>query len=142
MKAKRSFVPRDFKLLIKRSRAGRGMFAGENIPCGACIIEYTGRPATRKQIAENTGKYLFWTSSKTMIDGHTPENKARFINHSCAPNCEIDIKNRRIFIFAKHLIKAGEELTYDYDTEYFEAHIKPLGCRCRKCMPSSQASRL
>ncbi len=109
------------------------MFAGEQIPRGACIIEYIGRPATEKQIRDNTGKYLFWTSSKTMIDGYIPENKARFINHSCAPNCEIDIKDRRIYIFAKRAIKVGEELTYDYDTEYFEAHIKPLGCLCASC---------
>ncbi len=128
------FTPVGFKLVIKRSRTGRGMFAGENIPRGACVIEYTGRAATQKQIKENTGKYLFWTSSKTMIDGNIPSNRARFINHSCAPNCEIDIKNRRIYIFAKRAIKEGEELTYDYDTEYFEAHIKPLGCQCTKCI--------
>ena len=109
------------------------MFAGQDIPRGACIIEYTGRPATPKQIRENTGKYLFWTSAKTMIDGYIPANRARFINHSCAPNCEIDIKNRRIYIFANRAIKAGEEITYDYDTEYFEAHIKPRGCLCASC---------
>lgn len=134
METRRQFTPGTFKLLVKRSRTGRGMFAGQNIPRGACIIEYTGRSATKKQIKENTGKYLFWTSAKTMIDGYVPSNKARFINHSCAPNCEIDIKNKRIYVFAKRTIKAGEELTYDYDTEYFEAHIKPLGCLCNKCL--------
>ena len=135
-KVRRRFVPGDFALLVKRSRTGRGMFAGEMISRGACVIEYTGRSATAKQIRENTGKYLFWTSAKTMIDGYIAANRARFINHSCAPNCEIDIKNRRIYIFAKRAIKPGEELTYDYDTEYFEAHIKPLGCRCTKCSPT------
>ena len=130
---KRRFLPGLFTLLVKRSRAGRGLFAGEKIPRGACVIEYTGRPATKAQIQANTGKYLFWTGRGTMIDGNIASNKARFINHSCAPNCEIDIKNRRIYIFAKRSIKEGEELTYDYDTEYFEAHIKPLGCVCDKC---------
>lgn len=138
MKTRRRFTPGDFKLFIRRSRTGRGMFAGQDISRGACVIEYTGRPATQKQIEENTGKYLFWTSAKTMIDGYIPSNKARFINHSCAPNCEIDIKDRRIYIFAKRAIKAGEELTYDYDIEYFEAHIKPRGCLCNKCSPPSR----
>jgi SET domain-containing protein len=131
----RRFVPGTFRIRVARSRTGRGVFAVESIPRGACILEYTGRPATPKQILENTGKYLFWTSSKTMIDGNIPGNTARFINHSCAPNCEIDIKNRRIYVFAKRSIKPGEELTYDYDTEYFEAHIKPHGCMCQKCSP-------
>lgn len=129
---RRKFVPGTFVLTVRRSKTGRGVFAGEPIPRGACIIEYTGRPLSEKE-QEKDGKYFFWTSSKTMIDGNIPSNKARFINHSCAPNCEVDLKDRRIYIFAKRAIKRGEELTYDYDTEYFEAHIKPKGCRCRKC---------
>lgn len=131
---KRSFSPYNFKLLIKRSRIGRGLFAGEKIPAGCCVIEYTGRPATKEQMKANTGKYLFWTGRGTMIDGNIAGNKARFINHSCAPNCVIDIRNRRVFIFAKRSIKEGEELTYHYGTEYFEDHIKPLGCKCLKCL--------
>jgi SET domain-containing protein len=134
-KSQRVFKTGDYALRVKRSRTGLGMFAEEAIPRGACIIEYIGRPATKKQIKENTGKYLFWTSDTTMIDGYVKENKARFINHSCRPNCEIDIKNRRIYVFAKRAIKAGEELNYDYDTEYFDMHLKPKGCLCEKCHP-------
>lgn len=129
---RKRFLPQNFKLVVKKSRAGRGMFAGEAIPRGACIIEYTGRPLSEKE-QEREGKYFFWTSSKTMIDGNIPSNKARFINHSCAPNCEVELKNRRIYVFAKRNIKEGEELNYDYDTEYFEEHIKPIGCLCTKC---------
>ena len=70
-----------------------------------------------------------------MIDGNIAGNRARFINHSCVPNCEIDIRNRRVYVFAKRLILAGEELTYDYDLEYFNEHIVPLGCVCKKCLP-------
>ena len=68
------------------------MFAGETIPRGSCVIEYTGRPLTLAE-QDKDGKYFFWTSSKTMIDGNIPANKARFINHSCAPNCEVELKN-------------------------------------------------
>lgn len=119
-----------------RSNAGRGLFAYSPIAKGACIIEYIGRPATAKQIKEDTGKYLFWTTTKTMIDGNIAGNTARFINHSCNPNCEIDIRERRVYVFAKMHIKAGEELAYDYDTEYFDAHIKPIGCVCANCASS------
>ena len=116
------------------------MFAGENIPRGACVIEYFGRPLTLKE-QDGDGKYFFWTSSKTMIDGNIPANKARFINHSCAPNCEIDLKDKRIYVFALRNIKAGEELNYDYDSEYFDAHIKPKGCLCTKCVAKREKDR-
>ncbi len=134
-KTRRVFRAGPWPVRVGRSRAGRGVFAEVPIPKGACIIEYTGRPVSKKEQYENRGKYLFWTSTHSMIDGNIKGNTARYINHSCAPNCEVDIKNRRIFIFALCTIKQGEELTYDYDTEYFEQHIKPRGCRCSACSP-------
>lgn len=129
---KRRFAPQPFRLSVRRSHSGRGLFAEERIPKGACVIEYTGRPATARQMKENRGKYLFWTSDASMIDGNIPSNIARFINHSCAPNCEIDIRKRRIFVFARRAIKPGEELSYDYGEEYFEMHLAG-NCRCVKC---------
>ncbi len=136
-KLRKRFLVGDFKLDVKRSKAGRGMFAGQDIPRGSCVIEYIGRELSEEE-QDKDGKYFFWTSSKTMIDGNIPANKARFINHSCAPNCEVELKNRRIYVFTKRTIKAGEELNYDYDTEYFEAHIKPKGCLCTKCETKRQ----
>jgi SET domain-containing protein len=67
-----------------------------------------------------------------MIDGNIPANRARFINHSCAPNCEVRIRNRRIYIYALRTIQPGEELSYDYGEEYFELHLAGR-CRCAKC---------
>ncbi len=130
---RRVYTPGAYKLKVRRSKTGLGVFAEEAIPANACVIEYTGRKVSKKEQYENRGKYLFWTSSKTMIDGNIKSNTARFINHSCAPNCEVYLKDRRIYVFAKRRIRAGEELNYDYDTEYFEQHIKPKGCRCSKC---------
>lgn len=80
-----------------------------------------------------SGKYLFDVGKKITIDGNIPQNKARYINHSCRPNCEADGPPGRVFIFATRSIKPGEELTYDYGKEYFDEHIKPKGCRCDKC---------
>lgn len=132
-KLSKRFTPKKFKLRVGRSSTGKGLFAEENIRKGACVIEYTGRPVGEAEQYTHRGKYLFETSKTTMIDGNIPTNTAKYINHSCKPNCEIDIKHKRVFVFALRNIKAGEELTYDYDTEYFETYIKPKGCKCAAC---------
>ncbi len=121
------------KLRVRRSKTGKGLFAEERIPKGACVIEYTGRPVSEAEQERMSGKYLFEVSKKVTIDGNVPSNKARYINHSCAPNCEADGPTGRVFILALRNIKAGEELTYDYGEEYFDEHIKPKGCRCTAC---------
>jgi uncharacterized protein len=125
-------MPTPFRLTVLRSHSGRGLFAQERIPKGSLVIEYLGRPATAKQMKMNRGKYLFWTSDVSMIDGNVPKNIARFINHSCAPNCEVRIRNRRVYIFSLRTIQPGEELSYDYGEEYFERHLAGI-CRCSKC---------
>lgn len=132
-KVKSKFKPGKFKLRVARSKTGRGMFAQEPIPRGACIIEYIGRPVGLDEMARDDGKYLFWVSDFAMINGNIKENAARFINHSCVPNCEVDGPLGRIFVMAKRNIKAGEELTYDYGDEYFNKHLKPKGCLCATC---------
>ena len=104
-KIRRIFKQGDYALRVKRSRTGLGMFTKENIPRGSCIIEYIGRAVSPAEQEANLGKYLFWTGRNTMINGNIKENKARFINHSCIPNCEADIRNKRIYIFAKKNIK-------------------------------------
>jgi uncharacterized protein len=122
-----------FKLRIGRGLSGKGIFALESIPKGKRIIEYIGRNIPPKNQDIVTGRYLFWTGRKKMIDGNVKENTARFINHSCRPNCEARGPSGRVFVYSIRKIKAGEELTYDYGDEYFEDYIKPFGCRCEKC---------
>jgi uncharacterized protein len=131
---RRKFEPGTFKLRVARSRTGRGVYAEENIPRGSCIIEYKGKPATDAQLESNNGKYLFEISDKLTIDGNIPGNTAKYINHSCKPNCEIDIKNNRVYVFAKRNIKSGEELNYDYDEEYFEYFFSNGRCKCSTCI--------
>jgi SET domain-containing protein len=116
--------------LVKRSSAGLGLFAGNDMKKGDFVIEYYG-PILNDDEAENTGgKYLFAINDKFTINGSVRENKARYLNHSCKPNCEPEHDGRRIYIYARKKIKAGDELTYDYGKEYFDAFIKPHGCRC------------
>jgi uncharacterized protein len=135
-KVKSKFTLGDFPLRVGRSRAGLGLFAKEIIPKGVCIIEYIGKPLTKEEEEKTENQYLFDVGKKyPTIDGSPRWNTARYINHSCRPNCEIEIRLGRIYVFSKRAIKAGEELNYDYDTEFFDEYIKPRGCRCLKCMP-------
>jgi SET domain-containing protein len=129
---KGKFVPGDYKFLVKRSRAGLGLFAGEAIPKGKCLIEYFGRTVSKEEELTSKSKYLFEISKNKTIDGTQRDNTARYINHSCRPNCEVEISKGRVYVFSKRAIKEGEELNYDYGKEYFNEHIKPHGCRCAK----------
>jgi uncharacterized protein len=122
-------------LKVKRSRSGLGLYTLNPIKKGACIIEYTGRMLTPEENKTVNNQYLFRISRTKTLDGSSRSNTARYINHSCRPNCEIDIYRGRIYILAKRRIKAGEELNYDYDSEFFNEWIKPKGCVCLKCKP-------
>ena len=127
------FTPGNYRLAVKRASAGRGLFALEPIPKKVCIIEYVGETLTESELLSSRNRYLFKLTEKNTINGWNKENKARFINHSCRPNCEIEIRKGRVFVMAKRAIKPAEELTYHYGKEYFDAVIKPIGCKCLKC---------
>jgi uncharacterized protein len=130
---RRSYKPGDFDLQVKRSSAGMGLFTNSAIPKGACVIEYLGVPLTEEEEAHATSRYLFEVSARKTIDGSPRWNTARYINHSCRPNCEPEIYKGRVFIFARRAIKPGEELAYNYGPAYFKDFIEPHGCRCPKC---------
>lgn len=120
-------------LKVKKGINGLGLFTDIPIKKGEFVIEYFGEMLTADQANEKGGKYLFEISNRRTIDGTTRNNTARYINHSCRPNCETDIKKGRVFVFARRGIKEGEELTYDYGKDYWNEYIKPKGCLCEKC---------
>ena len=126
--ARKKYEPGNYDLQVKRSSAGLGLFAGEDIPKGVCVIEYVGRVISEEEERTSRSKYLFSVTKKKTIDGKPKWNKAGYINHSCRPNCEVEIHAARVFIFTRRAIKKGEELTYDYGKEYYDEHIRP--CRC------------
>jgi SET domain-containing protein len=124
-----------FKFAVKRTAHGLGLFTLEPIPRGKRIIEYTGPLVTDEYVDKRPdGKYFFGVNSKWTIDGTPRSNTARYINHSCRPNCEAIISGRRVWIWSKRAIKAGEELSYNYGKDYFDTLLKPKGCRCEKCL--------
>jgi len=126
------YTPGGFRLRVRKSKTGKGLFTEVDIPKGACIIEYVGKPISEEAAARDEGKYYFEIGRNKTIDGNIPANLARYINHSCTPNCEADGPAGKVFILALKRIKAGNELFYDYGEEYFDRHIKPNGCRCAK----------
>lgn len=125
------------KYAIKRSATGLGLFALERIPAGRRIIEYTGPILSYEEAEKKGGKYLLTVDEKRVIDGSPRSNVARYINHSCRPNSEGYVTGKRVWIWSVRTIKAGEEITMDYGEDYFNDHIKPVGCKCRKCAAQS-----
>ncbi len=133
------YTPGDFGLVVKRASAGRGLFTTTKIPKGACVIEYTGRPITEVEKYKSRSKYLFDLDNGTTIDGAVKSNLARYINHSCAPNCEATVEDGRVWVHAIKSIKPGDELNYDYGEDYFGAYIGEK-CRCTKCVAKREAA--
>ncbi len=121
-------------VVARRGLSGVGLFAQKAFKKGARIIEYVGRDVPEAEQYTSRSKYLFEINDTRTIDGNVKENIARYINHSCRPNCEPDVVRGRVFIYAKRNIAPGEELTYNYGKEYFTRIIAPKGCRCSKCV--------
>ncbi len=118
------------KVKVKRSYAGLGLFADQEIKKNTWIIEYKGKIITNEQADVIGGKYLFEINSKKTINGTTRTNTARYVNHACRPNAEPVWHNKGMWIQAIKKIEMGEEITYNYGKDYFDAIIKPHGCRC------------
>ena len=122
---------------IGRSRTGLGLFATRPIRKGTKIIRYFGPLLDSRKEKDDAieNKYLFELSNRWTIDGSVRENIARYINHGCKPNAESDVKprKRKVFIRAIKNIEPGEEISYDYGTDYFKAYLKPIGCKCGAC---------
>jgi uncharacterized protein len=122
---------------IGRSRTGLGLFATKPIKKGTKILRYFGPLLDCKKKKDDAieNKYLFELDDRWTIDGSVRKNIARYINHSCKPNAESDVKprKRKVFIRAIKDIEPGEEINYDYGTDYFKAYLKPIGCKCDAC---------
>ncbi|MCO6483683.1 MAG: SET domain-containing protein-lysine N-methyltransferase [Flavobacteriales bacterium] len=139
-------MPRPFR--VRRSRIhGNGVFATADIPAGTELIEYTGKLITRKEADElydemySGHTFLMELTDDWIIDANQGGNDARWINHSCAPNCipyqhehPTDPLKTKVIIETIRDIRAGEELTYDYGISFdvpYTARLKKIwACHC------------
>ena len=122
---------------VGRSSTGLGLFATQPIKKGTKIIRYFGPllDSKNKKHDDIENKYLFQLNDRWTIDGSVRKNVARYINHACKPNAESDVnpRKKRVIIRSIKKIEPGEEINYDYGTEYFKAYLKPIGCKCESC---------
>jgi SET domain-containing protein len=121
---------------------GMGVFARERIPAGTRLIEYTGERLTPAEAdarypdeeADRHHTYLFAIDDDVVVDAAVDGNEARFINHSCDPNCDAVIDDKRIWIETIRDVSPGEELAYDYAYVLEERHTpaakKRFPCHC------------
>ena len=127
---------------VKKSRIeGKGCFATRKIRKGQRVGEYTGPrisadEADAKYENMTAGRtYLFIVGKNTVIDATVEGGDARFINHSCEPNCNTELDGKRIFIYARRAIEPGEELHYDYRLQLDEGddpleYAQEYACHC------------
>ena len=128
---------------IRRSGVhGKGAFALRPIRKGTRLVEYVGESISPKESdlryddtnVKNHHTFLFSVDNRKVIDATYGGNESRFINHSCDPNCEAVIEDRRVYIEAVRTIRPGEELAYDYNYERTpkttKADEKLYACRC------------
>ena len=140
-----SAIPSNKPYRVGRSRTGLGLFATKPIKKGSKIIRYFGPllDSRKKKDDAVENKYLFELNGRWTIDGSVRKNIARYINHACKPNAESDVmpRKRKVVIRAIKNISPGEEINYDYGTDYFKAYLKPIGCKCAACEKKRKKKR-
>jgi SET domain-containing protein len=113
--------------------AGQGLFAAQDMRQGASIIQYIGEKISKAEshtrLAQGNA-YIFELNERYEIDGKMLRNTARYINHSCDPNCLVEKTTRAIWIIALRNIKAGEELSYNYG---YDAKKYVCTCGAKNC---------
>ena len=140
------------RIVVRRSGIhGKGVFATVSIPGGTRLIEYKGERISSAESDEMDGEsahtFLFMLDNNEVIDGGRNGNTARWINHSCDPNCEASEEGGRLFIDAMRAIEPGEEVTIDYnlylEARYTAALKREYGCGCgvQQCRGTMLASK-
>jgi SET domain-containing protein len=116
---------------------GYGGFARRDIPSGTQVIEYVGERIDKQESGrrcEQNNEFIFTLNDQCDIDGNTPGNPARLINHSCAPNCDAEVEGDQIWIIANRDIREGEEITFNYGFDLEDYREYPCTCGSTKCV--------
>lgn len=115
---------------------GLGAFAVRPIPQGEVVAEYDGELVSKDESQRRRARgnhFIFHFDDGRDLDGDSPSNPARFCNHSCAPNCEMELRGGRTWLVASRGIATGEELTFDYGYDAREYWRHPCRCGAAEC---------
>ena len=115
---------------------GQGGFALRFLSKGACVIEYVGQRITKAESllrCEAQNWFIFGLDEEFDLDGNVEWNPARFLNHSCAPNCEAVCEDGRVWIMALRDIQPGEEITFNYGYDLADYEEHPCRCGAKEC---------
>jgi SET domain-containing protein len=116
---------------------GLGGFAKTDIPGGTKVIEYSGVKISKQesvQRCEAGNQYIFALNDHEDLDGDIKWNPGRYINHSCAPNCEVEWDGTHIWIVAKRDVIAGEEIAFNYGYDIVDYREYPCACGSAECV--------
>ena len=116
---------------------GRGGFALGDLKRGTRIVEYLGQKITKLESlarCENNNPYIFSLDDEFDLNGDVAWNPARFLNHSCDPNCEGENIGGQIWIIARRAIEAGEEITFNYGYDLESYRDYPCQCGALNCV--------
>lgn len=128
-------MPHNDAVYVAPSRLdGKGLFAAYAMGEGRRVVEYSGVKVPTPVADTLTTRFLFDLENGWTIDGESEDNIARYVNHSCTPNCEARIEGERIFFYSLRDVAPREEITIDYGKEYFDEFIAPIGCGCNRCL--------
>lgn len=112
-----------------------GVFATRRIPKRTTLYRYVGERISKAEAARRLEEdkargttYLFELDETTELDGRVGGNDSTFINHSCDPNCDVEVDGDRILIITIRDVAEGEEITFDYN---FDPTLGPLNAPCR-----------
>jgi len=126
-------------LIVFRSSPihGTGGFARQKVREGESVIEYVGERIGKGESlrrCEQNNEFIFSLNESQDLDGNVSWNPARFINHSCAPNCEATLEEDRIWLCAVRDVESGEEITFNYGFDLDDYKSYPCHCGSLKCV--------
>lgn len=123
--------------ILPSSIHGMGGYAAQEIARGTRVLEYLGGRITKSESlrrCRENNQYIFGLNEQEDLDGNVEWNPARFLNHSCSPNCEALVEAGRIWLVALRDIPTGEELTFNYGYDLVDYLDYPCRCGAAICV--------
>ena len=116
---------------------GLGVFAQRAISKDEIIVEYSGEKISKAESIERCSEgnsFIFYLDEQFDLDGNVEWNPARFLNHSCSPNCAVESVEDQLLVVAQRAIGAEEELTFNYGYDFTDYRDHPCYCGSEACV--------